>query len=234
MTIRLLSAALATTLLTACSQGQKDGVELKTQMDSVSYAIGTDIGSNFKRAKLENVNIDALAMGLRDGIDSVALMDPETARNVIQGYMMKLQEAKMAEEQAKAEENRIAGEKFLAENGKRKGVVTTASGLQYEVITMGKGPKPLQSDTVTVHYVGSLVDGTVFQSSIEMGRPMTHPVAQFVPGWTEALQLMPVGSKWKVFIPSDLGYGSASEPGSPIPANSTLIFELELLDIAKR
>ena len=177
MTIRLLSAALATTLLTACSQGQKDGVELKTQMDSVSYAIGTDIGSNFKRAKLENVNIDALAMGLRDGIDSVALMDPETARNVIQGYMMKLQEAKMAEEQAKAEENRIAGEKFLAENGKRKGVVTTASGLQYEVITMGKGPKPLQSDTVTVHYVGSLVDGTVFQSSIEMGRPMTHPVA---------------------------------------------------------
>lgn len=234
MSIRIATAIAATTMICACSQGQKERVPLQNEMDSVSYAIGVDIGSNFKRSKLDSANLDAMRMGMRDGLDSAAEMDQETVQSVIQSYMQKLQEAKLAEEAKKGEENRVAGETFLAENAKRKGVVTTPSGLQYEVITMGKGPKPMQSDTVTVHYVGSLVDGTVFQSSVEMGRPMTHPVAQFVPGWTEALQLMPVGSKWKVFIPSDLGYGSRSEPGSPIPANSTLIFELELLDIVKK
>lgn len=234
MTVRIVSAALATTLLSACSQGQKEPVALMTQIDSVSYAIGTDIGANFKRSKLENVNIDALSMGLRDGIDSAALMDPEMARTVIQTYMMKLQEGKMAEEQAQGEANRVAGEQYLAENAKKAGVTTTPSGLQYEVITMGKGAKPLSTDQVKVHYTGKLIDGTTFQSSLETGEPVVYPVTGFVPGWVEALQLMPVGSKWKLTIPSDLAYGPAGGGGGLIPPNSTLVFELELLDIVKQ
>lgn len=234
MTVRIVSAALATTILSACSQGQKEPVALMTQIDSVSYAIGTDIGANFKRSKLENVNIDALSMGLRDGIDSAALMDPEVARTVIQTYMMKLQEGKMAEERAKGEANRVAGEQYLAENAKKPGVTTTPSGLQYEVITMGKGAKPLSTDQVKVHYVGMFIDGTKFQSSVDDGEPVVYPVTGFVPGWVEALQLMPVGSKWKLTIPSDLAYGAAGGGGGAIPANSTLVFELELLDIIKQ
>ncbi|MEO8590934.1 MAG: FKBP-type peptidyl-prolyl cis-trans isomerase [Flavobacteriales bacterium] len=191
------------------------------------------MGANFKRSKLENVNIDALSMGLRDGIDSSAMMDPETARSVIQGYMMKLQEAKMAEEREKGEANRVAGEKYLAENGKKKGVTTTPSGLQYEVITMGKGPKPLATDTVKVHYTGTLIDGTKVDSSVDRGEPAVYPVSGFVPGWVEALQMMPVGSKWKLTIPSDLAYGPGDGPGGRIPANSVLVFDLELLDIMK-
>lgn len=234
MTVRFVSAALATTLLSACSQGQKEPVALMTQIDSVSYAIGTDIGANFKRSKLENVNIDALSMGLRDGIDSAALMDPEMARTVIQTYMMKLQEGKMAEERAKGESNRIAGEAYLAENAKKPGVTTTASGLQYEVITMGKGPKPLSTDQVKVHYTGLLIDGTKFQSSLDQGEPVVYPVTGFVPGWVEALQLMPTGSKWKLTIPTDLAYGPAGGGDGLIPPNATLVFELELLDIVKQ
>jgi len=233
MTIRIASAALATTLLSACSQGQKEPVTLMTQIDSVSYAIGTDIGANFKRSKLDNVNIDALAMGLRDGIDSAAMMDPEMARTVIQGYMMKLQEAKLAEEREKGEANRIAGEQYLAENAKKKGVEVTASGLQYEVITMGKGPKPLATDQVKVHYAGTLTDGTPFDSSVERGEPAVFPLGGVIPGWVEAIQLMPVGSKWKLTIPGDLAYGPSGGPGGSIPPNSTLVFEVELLEIVK-
>ena len=173
-------------------------------------------------------------MGLRDGIDSVALMDPETASKVIQTYMMKLQEAKMAEEKAKGEETRLAGEQYLAENGKKKGVVTTPSGLQYEVITMGTGSKPVESDQVKVHYTGTLIDGTKFDSSHDGGQPVVYPLTGFIPGWQEALLLMPIGSKWKLAIPSDLAYGPTAGPGGAIPANSTLLFELELLDVVKQ
>jgi FKBP-type peptidyl-prolyl cis-trans isomerase len=233
MTIRIAAAFAATALITACSQGQRDRVELVTGIDSVSYAIGADIGANFKRSKLDDVNIPALAMGLRDGIDSAALLSEEQVQAVIKGHMMKLQEARMADERKKSEENRIAGEKFLADNGKRKGVVTTPSGLQYEVVTMGKGAKPTAESTVKVHYTGTLIDGTKFDSSVDRGKPIEYPVGGFVQGWQEALQLMPVGSKWKLYIPSDLGYGSQASPGSPIPANSTLIFDLELLEIMK-
>lgn len=232
MIVRTITAILAMTLITACSQGQKGRVELKTEMDSVSYSIGADIGQNFKRSKLDDVNIDAIAMGLRDGLDSATLLDEMTMRKVIEGYMLKAREKQQAEERAKGEANRVAGEAFLAENGKRKGVVTTPSGLQYEVVTMGTGPKPLQTDTVKVHYTGTLIDGTTFDSSVERGEPVVYPVAGFIQGWQEALQLMPAGSKWKLVIPSDLAYGPA-ENGGPIPANSTLKFDLELIEVVK-
>ncbi|MCU0319508.1 MAG: FKBP-type peptidyl-prolyl cis-trans isomerase [Flavobacteriales bacterium] len=202
-------------------------------MDSVSYAIGVDIGSNFKRGKMEDVNVDALSKGLRDGLDSNVMMDQALLEQVMQNYMQKLQEKRMAEEQAATEENRVKGEAFLAENGKKPGVTTTASGLQYEVVTMGTGPKPTASDKVTVHYTGTLIDGTKFDSSVDRGQPATFPVGGVIRGWVEALQLMPVGSKWKLYIPSDLAYGPSGGPGGSIPGNSTLIFDVELLEIAK-
>ncbi|MDQ3100748.1 MAG: FKBP-type peptidyl-prolyl cis-trans isomerase [Bacteroidota bacterium] len=231
MTIRLLSAALAMTILSACSQGQKGRVELKNEMDSVSYAIGTDIGNNFKESKLDSVNVDAIAMGLRDGLDSTSTMTPEALQQVIQGYMMRKQAEKMAEDQAKGEVNKTAGEKYLAENGKKSGVQTTASGLQYEVMTMGTGPKPAATDEVKVHYTGRLIDGTEFDSSVTRGEPAIFPVGQVIPGWVEGIQMMPVGSKFKFHIPSDLAYGSGGAPGGTIPANSVLIFDVELLEI---
>jgi FKBP-type peptidyl-prolyl cis-trans isomerase FklB len=233
MTVRIVNAALAMTFLSACSQGQKGAVELKNEMDSVSYAIGADIGANFKRGKLDSVNIDAMSLGLRHGLDSNTMMDQATLEQVVQGYMMKLQERRMADEQAKGEENRVAGEAFLAENGKKPGVTTTESGLQYEVITMGKGAKPSASDQVKVHYTGTLIDGTKFDSSVDRGEPATFPVGGVIRGWVEALQLMPVGSKWKLYIPSDLAYGPSGGPGGAIPGNSALIFDVELLDIVK-
>jgi FKBP-type peptidyl-prolyl cis-trans isomerase len=234
MSVRFVSAALAMTFLSACSQGQKDRVALKTEMDSVSYAIGADIGQNFKRSKLDSVNVAAISMGLRDGLDSATMMDEETLQRVVQGYMMKLQEKRMAEERAQGEENRTAGEKFMAENGKKTGVVTLPSGLQYEVVTMGTGPKPTAADQVKVHYTGTLIDGTEFDSSVRRGEPAVFPVGQVIPGWVEGLQLMPVGSKWKLTIPSDLAYGPSGGPGGSIPPNSTLLFDVELLEIVKQ
>ncbi|MBK7945555.1 MAG: FKBP-type peptidyl-prolyl cis-trans isomerase [Flavobacteriales bacterium] len=233
MTTRIITAFFATAVIASCSNGQKDRAILSTEIDSVSYAIGADIGGNFKRNKLENVNVLALSNGMRDALDSNALMSEEQVQQVVQAYMMKLQAEKMKAEQAQGEENRIAGEKFLAENGKRKEVTTTGSGLQYEVIKMGTGAKPKLEEQVKVHYHGTLINGTMFDSSVERGKPIEYPVNGFVQGWQEALQMMPVGSKWKIYVPSELGYGSQAAPGGKIPANSTLVFELELLEILK-
>jgi FKBP-type peptidyl-prolyl cis-trans isomerase len=200
-------------------------------MDSVSYSIGADIGNNLKRGKIDSLNVDIVAMGLQDGLDSAMKLDEETMRGVMQAFMAKVQAKRQAEEQAIGEEKRIAGEKYLAENGERSGVITTPSGLQYEVITMGTGAKPTAEDQVKVHYVGRFIDGETFESSVERGEPVTMPVSQWIPGFVEAFQMMPVGSKWKLHIPSDLAYGPAG--GGKIPANSVLVFDLELLDIVK-
>jgi len=233
MTVRFLSAALAMTFLSACSQGQKArNTEMKTTIDSVSYAIGADIGANLKRSKMDSLNVDIMAMGLQDGLDSAVKIDAEKLQAVMQGFMTRMQAKRQAEEQAAGEATRIAGEAYLAENGKREGVVTTPSGLQYEVITMGTGPKPTAANEVKVHYAGTLIDGTPFDSSIGK-EPIEYAVTGFVQGWQEALQMMPVGSKWKLAIPSDLGYGPTAGPGGRIPGNSVLLFELELLGIVK-
>jgi len=233
MTVRILSAALAMTAISACSQGQKGrNNEMKTNMDSVSYAIGADIGANLKRSKMDSLNVDIMAVGLRDGLDSTVKIDEEKLRVVMEGFMAKMQGARQAEEMQKADGNRAAGEAYLAENAKREGVVTTPSGLQYEVSQMGTGAKPAAADQVKVHYTGTLVDGTVFDSSVERGEPAVFGVGQVIPGWVEGLQLMPVGSKWKLFIPSDLAYGP-SGGGGKIPGNSVLVFEVELLEIVK-
>ncbi len=233
MTTRLFSLAVTSTILCACTQGQKGRTELKTEMDSVSYAIGADIGGNFKRNQLSDINADALRDGLRDGLDSSLAMDEATLQAVIQAYMQKKQEALLAEEQLKAEENLAKGQAFLATNGKRKEVTTTPSGLQYEVIKAGAGPKPVATDRVKVHYVGTLLDGEEFDSSVRRGEPAVFGLGQVIEGWVEALELMPVGSKYKVYVPSALGYGPSPGPGGRIPGNSVLVFELELLEIVK-
>ena len=233
MTVRLVSLALAMTILSACSQGQKGRVQLKNEMDSVSYSIGADIGANFKRSKLDSVNIDAISMGLRDGLDSATILDENAMRSCIEGYMAKTRAAMQVEERAAGEANVAKGQAFLAETSKKEGVITTPSGLQYEVMTMGTGAKPVATDNVKVHYVGTLIDGTEFDSSVARGEPAEFPVGQVIPGWVEGIQLMPVGSKFKFYIPSDLAYGPGGAPGGAIPPNSTLIFEVELLDIVK-
>ncbi len=204
-------------------------------MDKVSYFIGTNLGGQFKSQGIE-IDIAALTEGINDVL---AGKDPKYTQDelmaAMQAFETKMQAAaaKMEEEAMKrAEELKIVGEKFLTDNSKREGVTTTASGLQYEVLKAADGAKPQATDQVKVHYHGTLVDGKVFDSSVDRGEPVTFPVQGVIKGWVEALQLMPVGSKWKLFIPSDLAYGKQGA-GADIGPDATLIFEVELLEIVK-
>lgn len=235
MNVRLLISASVALLISACTDqvaGQKgQGAALKTSIDSVSYGIGTDIGHNMKQGGLDSLNIDAVAMGIRDGLDSTERMSTEKTRAVVQAYMIEAQKKSMAKQQAVGEASMRKAEEWLTANGKKPGVTTTATGLQYEVITQGTGPKPTLNEQVTIHYRGTLLDGKEFQSSYESGQPVTYPVTGFIPGWTEALQLMPVGSKYKLYIPQNLAYG-AQGSGEMIPPYSALIFDIELLGVS--
>jgi FKBP-type peptidyl-prolyl cis-trans isomerase len=197
---------------------------LKSSLDSLSYAFGASIGKNLKMSNVDNLNYDQLVQGFKDamGKGGKVKMDDGTCNMVIQTQMQKMAGKG-------AEKEKTAGAKFMAENKKRKGVVTTASGLQYEIITVGTGIKPKATDTIVAHYAGSLTNGTEFESSYKNGSPITYPANQLVPGWTEALQMMPAGSKWRLFIPSDLGYGDRGS--GQIPGGATLIFEMELLEV---
>lgn len=193
-------------------------------MEKVSYALGLSLGNNLSESGLTALDYDKLAQGIKDVLEhnqpEISLQEAQT---ILQKFFQELQ--------AKANEKNIeAGKKFLAENAQRPEVKTTASGLQYEIIREGNGKKPTAADTVKVHYEGTLLDGTVFDSSIRRGEPATFGVTQVIAGWVEALQLMTVGSKWKLFIPSELAYG-ARGAGQAIAPHSTLIFEVELLDI---
>jgi len=193
-------------------------------MDKISYALGISLGANLKNNGFEALDYEKVALGMQDLMEGKSLqMSTQEAQTLINSYFQQLQE--------KAHASTIAqGQSFLAENAKRTGVVTTASGLQYEVITEGKGQKPSASDRVQVHYHGTLLSGEVFDSSVNRGEPATFGVTQVISGWVEALQLMPVGSKWKLFIPSSLAYG-AQGAGQSIGPHTTLIFEVELLAI---
>ena len=201
------------------------------ELDRISYALGLSMGNNFRASGIQKLNVKDFA----DGVDAVfggaALkMTYDEAKAVIRDYFSAM-EAKQKEEAAKAgEANRQAGEAFLSENGKRTEIVTTPSGLQYEVLVEGNGPKPEPTDQVKVHYTGKLIDGTVFDSSVERGEPATFGVTQVIPGWVEALQMMTAGSKWRLYIPSDLAYGP-NGAGGVIGPHSTLIFDVELLEV---
>lgn len=198
---------------------------LKNSTDSFSYAIGLSIASFYKAQGISSINNTLVLKALSDAKANKALLDEAQINNCIVGYMQNMRKAK-------AGPNKKAGEAFLAENKKKPGVVTLPSGLQYQVIKEGAGPKPSDTDQVKVHYHGMLIDGTVFDSSIERGQPITLGVKNVIPGWVEALQLMPVGSKWKLFIPSELAYGD-NDAGPKIKAGSALIFDVELLEIVK-
>lgn len=193
-------------------------------MNKVSYALGLSLGNNLKNSGIDKLDYAQLAKGIADVLENNPLeMSVQEAQTIISDFFQALQE--------KASQGAIEeGKAFLAENSKRPEVVTLSSGLQYEIMTAGNGVKPQASDTVKVHYHGSLINGTVFDSSVQRGEPATFGVTQVISGWVEALQLMPVGSKWKLFIPSELAYG-ARGAGQQIGPHSTLVFEVELLDI---
>jgi len=198
---------------------------LESQQQRVSYAIGLNLGRSLASQKI-TADVDLLARGIRDGLGGASLLDDKQ----IQETMETFEKDMRAQRTASGEKNQTAGAAFLAENGKRPSVKTTASGLQYEILNAGDGPKPAATDRVRVHYRGTLVDGTEFDSSYQRGEPAVFPANRVIPGWTEALQLMAVGSKWKLFIPPALGYGDQGA-GAAIPPQATLIFEVELLGI---
>ncbi|MGC6428733.1 MAG: FKBP-type peptidyl-prolyl cis-trans isomerase [Flavobacteriales bacterium] len=196
----------------------------KTEMEKVSYSLGVNVAKSVKAQGLETIDSQAIAKAFADVFEGKELeISEEEANLILQEYFTKLNN--------KAQEaNVAAGKQFLESNAKKDGVVTTASGLQYEVITKGDGAMPKETDQVTVHYHGTLIDGTVFDSSVDRGQPATFPVNGVIKGWVEALQLMNVGSKYKLFIPSDLAYGERGAGGA-IGPNATLIFEVELISI---
>ena len=208
----------------------QDRPALKDTKDKVSYSIGLDIGTTFKKQKME-LNSDALAAGVKDGLSGgKPLMSPDEVRQVMVQFSKDMREKAATVNKDAAEKNGKEGEKFLADNKAKPGVKTTASGLQYVVEKEGSGTPPKETDTVVVNYRGTLIDGTEFDSSYKRGEPATFPVNRVIKGWTEALQLMKPGAKYKLFIPSNLAYG-AGGAGQDIGPNSTLIFEVELLSV---
>ena len=195
-------------------------------MDKVSYALGLSIGNNFQNSGINDLQIEDFVKGLKDILGGqTPEISYDEAKQVINDYFMELQKEKF-------EINKKAGEEFLNINKGKAGVVTLPSGLQYQVLQKGEGPTPTASDNVKCHYHGTLINGTVFDSSVQRGEPAVFGVSQVIPGWVEALQLMPVGSKWRLFIPSNLAYGEHGA-GEAIEPNSALVFDVELLDIVK-
>ncbi|WP_085536815.1 FKBP-type peptidyl-prolyl cis-trans isomerase [Massilibacteroides vaginae] len=195
-------------------------------MDKVSYALGLSIGNNFQNSGIKELNVEDFVRGLKHILsDEKPEISYDEAKQVINDFFVKLQQESL-------EINKKAGEEFLTINKGRAGVVALPSGLQYQILTKGTGAKPTATDSVKCHYHGTLINGEVFDSSVERGEPAVFGVSQVIRGWVEALQLMEVGSKWRLFIPSDLAYGEQGAGGS-IGPNSTLIFDVELLDIIK-
>ena len=195
-------------------------------MDSISYSLGIVLAANLKNQGFSDINTEELAQGFADSLSGESKLTVEDADAKIREMMMKVQEEKSAE--AKAE-----GEAFLSENAKKDGIEVTESGLQYNHETLGEGESPTAEDTVTVHYRGTLIDGTEFDSSYKRGEPISFPLNGVIPGWTEGLQLMKIGGKTKFFIPQELAYGARPNQNGPIPPFAALIFEVELIDIKK-
>ncbi|NEU69002.1 FKBP-type peptidyl-prolyl cis-trans isomerase [Spirosoma agri] len=210
------------------------GGSLTSSQDSISYSIGLFMAQNLKQQGMGDLNNTLLTRGLEDAMKGQkTLLTQEQAGMVMNTFMQKQYALKNAEGMKASSENKKIGTAFLTENKTKTGVVTTASGLQYSIEKEGTGAKPTATDRVKVHYTGKLLDGKVFDSSVERGQPAEFGVGEVIKGWTEALQLMPVGSKWKLYIPSDLAYGDRGA-GADIKPGSTLVFDVELLDIVKQ
>jgi FKBP-type peptidyl-prolyl cis-trans isomerase FklB len=221
----VLCAVLVTTPVVAAEKQ-----ELKTQKDKLSYVVGLDMGNSLKKNMID-VNPEIVAQGIKDALSGEKpLMTEQEMKETIMALQKDLQAKQQEQAKALAEKNKKEGEAFLAENKKKQGVITMPSGLQYKILTVGKGKSPKATDTVTVNYKGTLIDGTEFDSSYKRGQPATFAVNGVIPGWTEALQLMKEGSKWQMFIPSNLAYGERGAGGA-IGPNAVLIFEVELISI---
>jgi FKBP-type peptidyl-prolyl cis-trans isomerase len=207
---------------------------LTTTKQKASYAIGMNLGGGLHR---QNVDVDsaALIQGMKDALaGGKTLLTDEEARAALMQLQKDMQEKMQAKAAAEGDANKKEGDAFLAANKTKEGVVTLPSGLQYKILTPGSGPKPTASDSVVCNYKGTLINGTEFDSSYKRGEPATFPVTGVIKGWTEALQLMPIGSKWQLFIPPDLAYGPRGTPGGPIGPNATLTFEVELISIKEK
>lgn len=230
--IKLLGVVLTASVLSSCGGQGVTKKALKTELDSVSYAIGMDVAKNVK-TNVSEIDSELFIQGYMNYLDSTnILIKEEGVQAVLSAYFQKKQAEKMKEQQAEGEKNKVANDKFLEDNKSKDGVKVTESGLQYSIMKEGTGEKPTAESKVKVHYHGTLIDGTVFDSSVERGEPAEFGVNQVIKGWTEGLQLMSVGSKYKFFIPQDLAYG-ARQTGEKIKPYSTLVFEVELLEVAK-
>ena len=200
-------------------------------MDKLSYGLGLGIGQQLAQMNIEGLNIDDFAAAIRDVLSGSELkVDHREAQRIVQDYFQKQEQKLNAEREEKGKQAKLAGERFLAENARKEGVVVTKSGLQYTVLREGKGRQPKATDSVRCHYEGFLIDGTVFDSSVQRGEPATFGLQQVIAGWTEGLQLMKEGAKYRFFIPYLLGYGP-SGAGQSIPPYATLIFDVELLNV---
>ncbi len=231
MKIKLLLLSFALISIVACSQGAKSGsagsgtADLSTEIDSVSYLLGADIGDKLKQSGIEEINMVAFSEAL------LSTLGGDSSKLDMQAGMAKVQAYFQGLFQKKIEKNKKDGEEFLEANKSKEGVKVTESGIQYIVLKEGNGPIPTDTSKVKFHYHGTLIDGTVFDSSVERGEPAKFPVNGLIKGWQEILQMMPVGSKWKVFIPTELAYGQNVRRGGKIEPNMALIFEMELLEI---
>lgn len=224
---KTIALVLGLGLLASCNKQMGGDVKVETEDQKVSYAIGQEIGRGMKAQGIK-VDVPVLAMSIKDALEGKEpKLKPEEAQQAMMNMRMKM----MEERKKQAEGNVEAGKKFLEENAKKEGIKKTDSGLQYKVVTKGKGKKPKETDTVKVHYKGTLIDGTEFDSSYARKEPAEFPVNRVIKGWIEGLQLMTVGSKYMFYIPSEMAYGAQGRPS--IPPNSVLIFEVELLDIVK-
>lgn len=204
------------------------------EFDRISYALGLSMGNNFRSSGIDKIDVDDFAAGVAAVYSGEKpRMTYDEAKAEIQTYFQAMEERQREAAAEMGKVNAAAGEAFLKDNGAREKVMTTASGLQYEVLEEGTGAQPSAGDQVTVHYTGKLIDGTVFDSSVERGEPATFGVTQVIPGWVEALQLMKEGARWRLFIPSNLAYGP-NGAGGVIGPNATLIFDVELIKVIKK
>ena len=233
MYLRLFAVMIMLTYLAGCAPEEASSaseLKLDTSKNRISYTIGVNIGQDFKSQNMD-VDPDLLLMGLKDTLSGKELqLTEEEMVQEIQNFQQEMQVKMAAEMEAKAAENKAAGEAFLAENAKQEGVVVTESGLQYKIIEPGQGDSPGPADFATVHYRGTLIDGTQFDSSYDRGQPASFPVGGVIPGWSEALQLMKPGAKWQLSIPAELAYGERGA-GQDIGPNSTLLFDVELISV---
>ena len=227
-----LIIAGAALILSSCGQKMTGNAKLKSELDTLSYAIGSDMASNLKRSAIDEINYDLFIQAMKDVYEeNDAKLSQEEIQEFLKNYSVKLREKQAQKKQERAAKNLEEGQAFLEENKKKEGVQVTETGLQYEVIEEGSGESPGPEDIVVCHYHGTLIDGTVFESTVETGDTAEFSLNRVMPGWKEGLQLMKEGAKYRFYIPTELAYGERVRPGGKIEENMALIFEVELFEV---